>query len=114
MLRPMPEIDGEDLVQVVRQKASEFGLEFRDLEGGASFWNDPNASCVQEICKIVGKPPKTVCYGTDGGELKELENRIVLGPGDIAQAHTTDEWIKLDQLQKGSEIYEQAIRRWCT
>ena len=114
MLRPMPTIDGEDLVQTVRQKANELGLEFRDLDGGDSFWTEPNANCVQEICKIVGKPAKTVCYGTDGGEFKELENRVVLGPGSIAQAHTTDEWIELDQLEKGSDVYEQAIRRWCT
>ena len=25
---------------------------------------------------------------------------IVYGPGDIAQAHTADEWVALDQLQR--------------
>jgi acetylornithine deacetylase len=25
---------------------------------------------------------------------------IVYGPGDIAQAHTADEWVELDQLQR--------------
>ena len=26
---------------------------------------------------------------------------VVFGPGDIAQAHTKDEWIELDQVQHG-------------
>jgi acetylornithine deacetylase len=28
---------------------------------------------------------------------------IVYGPGDIAQAHTADEWVALDQLQRYAE-----------
>ena len=27
-------------------------------------------------------------------------NELVLGPGDIAQAHTADEWVTLEQLQR--------------
>ena len=29
---------------------------------------------------------------------------VVFGPGDIAQAHTCDEWIALDQLDTAAEI----------
>ena len=29
----------------------------------------------------------------------------VFGPGDIAQAHTEDEWIDLDEVRLASEIY---------
>jgi acetylornithine deacetylase len=30
---------------------------------------------------------------------------VVFGPGDIAQAHTKDEWIELDQVQLAAEAY---------
>jgi acetylornithine deacetylase len=30
---------------------------------------------------------------------------IVLGPGDIAQAHTEDEWLALDQLERAVGLY---------
>jgi len=30
---------------------------------------------------------------------------VVFGPGSIAQAHTKDEFIEIDQLQKAAEIY---------
>jgi acetylornithine deacetylase len=31
---------------------------------------------------------------------------IVLGPGDLAQAHTKDEWLAVEQLRKAAEVYE--------
>ena len=37
----------------------------------------------------------------------------VIGPGDIAQAHTTDEWIELDQLRLGTGLYARMIEQWC-
>ena len=29
---------------------------------------------------------------------------VVWGPGDIAQAHTADEWITLEQLERGTDM----------
>jgi acetylornithine deacetylase len=112
-LRPMPQVGGEDLIELAAQRARSLGLEFELIAGGGPFWVDPEADHVRELCELVGGPPKTVCYGTDGGELTELKHRVVLGPGDVAQAHTTDEWIATDQLRRGTKLYAKAIRRWC-
>jgi len=35
---------------------------------------------------------------------------VVLGPGHIAQAHQTDEWVALAQLQQALEIYEKLVK----
>ncbi len=35
---------------------------------------------------------------------------LVLGPGDLAQAHTKDEWIALDQLRAAADVYLSALR----
>jgi len=35
---------------------------------------------------------------------------VVLGPGDLAQAHTKDEWVALDQLRTASAVYLDAMR----
>jgi acetylornithine deacetylase len=32
---------------------------------------------------------------------------LVLGPGDIAQAHTADEWVALDQLERALALYRR-------
>lgn len=46
-----------------------------------------------------------VPYGTDASTIAEGGvPAVVFGPGDIAQAHTCDEWIDLDQLNEASEI----------
>ena len=55
----------------------------------------------------------TVAYGTDGAMLTELKKMAVRGPGSIKQAHTWDEWIELEQLERGTALYEKLIRRWC-
>ena len=53
-------------------------------------------------------------FGTDACMFGDLESLALLGPGDIAQAHTDDEWIELDQLNRGAELYTQLIKRWCS
>ena len=113
-LRPMPNIDGRDLMDLVAERATSLGLDHEVCEGGSPLWIDPDATCIRDMCSIAAGKPKTVCYGTDGGEFTELKHRVVCGPGDFAQAHTSVEWLELEQLKKGIELYEKAVRCWCT
>ncbi len=47
-----------------------------------------------------------VPYGTDAAIIADAGvPAVVFGPGSIAQAHTADEWIDLEQLEQASEIY---------
>jgi acetylornithine deacetylase/succinyl-diaminopimelate desuccinylase-like protein len=48
-----------------------------------------------------------VPFGTDGSKLAARAGipTIVLGPGDIAQAHTADEWIEVEQLVQAVRVY---------
>jgi len=34
---------------------------------------------------------------------------LVLGPGDIAQAHTADEWVALEQLERAYDLYQKVL-----
>lgn len=50
--------------------------------------------------------PAGVPFATDAGDLDAAGiAAIVIGPGDIAQAHTKDEWLEIDQLRLGVELY---------
>jgi acetylornithine deacetylase len=52
---------------------------------------------------VVGVP-----YGTDAGPLAASGLPCaVFGPGDIAQAHTKDEWVEIDQVRQAAEAYYQ-------
>ena len=35
---------------------------------------------------------------------------LVLGPGDIAQAHAVDEWVALDQLERAATLYMRIVQ----
>ena len=51
-----------------------------------------------------------VSYGTDASKISLAGiPSIVLGPGDIAQAHTVDEWISVEQLERAVEVYYQVL-----
>lgn len=55
----------------------------------------------------IPSPPRGEAYGTDGSNLTDIGiPTFVLGPGDIAQAHTTDEWIALDQVTLAAQVYK--------
>jgi len=60
------------------------------------------------IERVGGRCPEVigVPYGTDAGPLNEAGLPcVVFGPGDIAQAHTKDEWVELEQVRLASEMY---------
>ena len=112
--RPMPGQNGDELFDRARIAAESCGLEFRQECSGQPLYVDPHSDYVRETLKVVGSTAsKTVSYGTDGVMFTELQQILVLGPGSIQQAHTDDEWISLDQLQRGTDIYERLMRRWC-
>lgn len=112
--RPAPGHAAEALVDRARQAADRCGIDFELLKAGQPLYVDPESDYVREVLVLAGNErSQTVCYGTDGAVLTELANLLVLGPGDIAQAHTQDEWIQLDQLEKGSRLYGELIHRWC-
>jgi acetylornithine deacetylase len=52
-----------------------------------------------------------VPYGTDASSLALVGiPTVVFGPGDIAQAHTKDEWIELAQVEMAAEILFRLTR----
>ena len=65
------------------------------------------------ITRAIGRKPAVVGvpYGTDAGPLAAAGlPGFVFGPGDIAQAHTKDEWIELDQVRTAVDAYFEIAR----
>ncbi len=112
--RPLPGVDHDTFIQRSVASAERHGLELQMTVRGDAVYTEPSNPLVLEALDLAERDvPKTVSYGTDGGELSEFRDRIVCGPGDIAQAHTDDEWIALDQLAAGTDLFEKFLRRWC-
>jgi acetylornithine deacetylase/succinyl-diaminopimelate desuccinylase family protein len=73
----------------------------------ATRWIEPLTSAIERATahrpSLMGVP-----FGTDAGPLSEKGTPcVVFGPGDIAQAHTKDEWIDLEQVHLAARAYFQ-------
>jgi acetylornithine deacetylase len=112
--RPMPGQDPDVLIERARDAATRCGVELELMHTAPPLYIEPSSEFVREMLELTGNPqPQTVSYGTDGCMLTELQNLVVLGPGDISQAHTSNEWISLDELRRGTELYARLIEYWC-
>jgi acetylornithine deacetylase/succinyl-diaminopimelate desuccinylase family protein len=58
--------------------------------------------------KRIGVP-----YGTDASRIAAADvPSVVFGPGNIAQAHTCDEWLPLEELPQAAEVLYEFARTW--
>jgi succinyl-diaminopimelate desuccinylase len=73
---------------------------------------DPRLPLVQQFLKIARqRKPAGMHYFCDAAVLSEGGiPSIVFGPGDIAQAHTSDEWISLKELERARSLLAQYLR----
>ena len=63
---------------------------------------------------MTGKKAGSVAFGTEGAQMTILGSEaVVLGPGDIREAHRTGEFVPVDQLNRCVDILSQAIRHFC-
>ncbi len=111
-------IPGEDPQQVIQQLAdylsarTSIPFEMSEPWVVAPPLSDENNSVLAErllndIELIAGPREKQgAWYGTNAASFSAAGvPSVVCGPGSIAQAHTSDEWIDIEQLQLASEIY---------
>ncbi|MFV2070343.1 MAG: M20 family metallopeptidase [Pirellulales bacterium] len=112
--RPMPGQETDRLIERARRKAFECGLDFEAPFQFDPLYVDPDSPFIREMLTLTGTDrSRTVCYGTDGAVLHDLKEKVVVGPGDVAQAHTVDEWIALEQLERGTDVFTRIMRHYC-
>jgi len=106
-------IPGETDTSVRREinaflRAHNQNVDTLDLKGVPSpaLQTNPNLPLVRQFMRTAGcRKPKGVDYFTDASAIAMGGTpAIVFGPGNIAQAHTDNEWIDLFQLDKATTI----------
>jgi acetylornithine deacetylase len=112
-LRTMPDVDHQPLIDEVRRICDKHQLEFEARDALAPWQVSATATWVQEMLALVNRSrSRSVCFATDAGVLQRLKRMLICGPGDIQQAHRSDEWISLQQLELGVETYRKAFLHW--
>lgn len=112
-------LPGEDLESVMAELRALFrahGLKARltNMRGGpcVALETDSNQPLVRALMRTTGqRKPVGVDYFCDAAVLSAGGiPSVVFGPGDIAQAHTADEWIAIESLERGADQLEQFLR----
>lgn len=112
-LRPMPDVPWEELVAELVQAAESLGLEVSPVSKLPPLHTPVDRPYVQTALELTcQEKPGAVSYATDGCWFTQLNDVIVMGPGNIEQAHRPDEWISLEQLAKGVDLFEKFFRRF--
>ena len=75
---------------------------------------DPRSEIVRMAEKLTGEPTGTVGFGTEGPYLNSLGmDTVILGPGDIDQAHQANEYIEQARIQPMQDLLQKMITHFC-
>jgi succinyl-diaminopimelate desuccinylase len=120
-IRTVPGVDHGELVKRLKTLLGEAELDvFSDLQ---PVWTPVDSEWVQrvfEICRpYLDEVPtaRTAPYMTDAPNLLKVyagAPTVVLGPGEAAMAHQTDEYASQERIRQSVAIYEALIRDWIT
>jgi acetylornithine deacetylase len=121
-MRPLPGMDLEELrgemARRIRQRLADTGLKVRieSLIPGTPAMDTPaDAAIVQAVERLTGHPAGAVAFGTEGPWFNRLGMQtVVLGPGDIDQAHQPNEYIAVNRLQPMIELLKSLVGEFCS
>ncbi|MBB5211149.1 acetylornithine deacetylase [Microbulbifer hydrolyticus] len=120
-LRPLPGMPMDELRGELHQRLSnavggeKIKLEMDSLIGGVDAFEEPAQSeLVKAAEKLTGHSAGSVAFATEAPFLQKLGMQtIVLGPGDIDQAHQPDEYLGLDRIDPMVDILKGMIGHFC-
>jgi succinyl-diaminopimelate desuccinylase len=120
-IRLVPGVTRED----VMAKLAEIGgdeMVFIEENSGPPVYTDPADPWIAQVREIVGSitgeryEPAIANYYTDAGALTPAYGNpptIILGPGEMEQAHQTDEFCYVHRIEEARAAYVEIARRWC-
>ncbi len=120
-LRPLPGMDPDALRASIGQRLAEVAarhqvqIDYQPLFPGVPPMDTPATAAIVQACEqLTGYRAGSVAFATEGPYLNQLGlQTVILGPGDIAQAHQPDEYLALDRIEPTVRILRELIGRFC-
>ncbi|MEX2961728.1 acetylornithine deacetylase [Microbulbifer sp. TYP-18] len=120
-LRPLPGMALADLCGELERRLQDsvseeqVQLECRALfDGTEAFEQDRHSELVQTAEKLTGHRAESVAFATEAPYFKRMGmDTIVLGPGDIDQAHQPDEYLGQERIEPMVDILRGLIAKFC-
>lgn len=121
-LRPLPGMELDELRSQLHDCVtatladSGIRIEFESLFNGIpAMETSATAEITRLTEQLTGHAAEAVAFGTEAPYLQALGiETIVLGPGDIAQAHQPDEYLALERLQPTTRLLQSLVKSVCT
>jgi len=100
--RRLEKFAAEQCLPEMRKLAPESDITIRAMNHVAAYAADLRSGIVPLALKLAGQNETlAVSYGTEAGLFQDGgAPAIICGPGDIAQAHTVNEFIRVEELEK--------------
>jgi acetylornithine deacetylase len=87
-------------------------IEVTRIDGGMETASD--SPLVRLLEEVTGKRAGTIAFGTEAPQMAELgAQAVVLGPGNIRDAHRTGEFVPVEELHACRRILTRAIEHFC-
>lgn len=119
--RPIPTQPSSHVLNLVKAAIAEeqrndphFGCELDANRADSGFETAPDSPLISLMEEATGIESGTVAFGTEAAQMMTLGGEaVVIGPGDIREAHRTGEFVPVDELEKCAEVLKLAIARLC-
>lgn len=120
-LRPLPGMDPHALRDTIRQRLALIAqqhaveIDYQPLFPGVAPLDTPATAEIVQACEqLTGYSAGSVAFATEGPYLNQLGlQTVILGPGDIAQAHQPDEYLAMDRIEPTVRVLRELIKKFC-
>lgn len=120
-LRLLPDMQLDESRQALRDvvtrsvDGSGLAVDIRSIfHGIPAMQTDINAEIVRMAEKLSGNQAGTVTFGTEAPYLTAMGMAtVIIGPGDIDQAHQANEYVAMDRIQPMMNILNGMITHFC-
>jgi len=104
-------VDPTPVLTAVRDAAAKCGMTLEEAREGFPPELSASHPLVAMAVDLTGLPARTAPYGTDASQLQALAPCLVLGPGDMREAHTPGESVSLADLTAAVPLFRRLAER---
>jgi acetylornithine deacetylase len=119
--RPIPTQPSDHVLNLLKtaiqeetQSDPDFQCEVDASRADSGFETAPDSRLVKLLEAATGNESGTVAFGTEAAQMMALgAESVVIGPGDIREAHRTGEFVPVEELERCAEVLKLAVLRLC-
>jgi acetylornithine deacetylase len=119
--RPIPTQPSSHVVNLVKAAIADeqrndpdFECEFQVTRADFGFETPADSPLISMLEQATGIESGTVAFGTEAAQMMTLGSEsVVIGPGDIREAHRTGEFVPIAEIEQCAEVLKLAITRLC-